>query len=118
MLDLNFVHARALSALHLSEKLRLVDITAQGAAWIGAAGEVAAGEHELSQEWSSQLYSHPENIDGIYYRCRHDGSRMSVALFDKRPQLLAVEKFGTWEEPLLQPLLGELLDHYRFSLKI
>jgi len=118
LLDLRFVHARALATLRLSGKVHLVDITAHGAAWIGAAGEVAAGEHGLSQKWSLQLYLHPENVDGIYYRCRHDNSRMSIALFDKQPGLLTVERFDTWADSSMQPLLGQLLDHYRFSLKI
>lgn len=79
LIDVSFIHERAISSIEANRKLRLVDITAEGAAWIGAAGEVCAGEHAISQRWSRALYLHPEDIDGIYFRCRHDLSRMSVA---------------------------------------
>jgi hypothetical protein len=117
VLDISFVYARALSLIRISKPVRLVDITGEGAAWIGAAGEVSAGDHALSQEWSRQLYLHPEKVDGIFYRCRHDSSRLSIALFDRRSALLAVEEFRSWSEPSIQSLLGELLDHYHFSIK-
>lgn len=117
LLNLSYIYARSLSILKPSRTLKLVDITAQGAAWIGAAGEVAAGDHALSQIWARELYLHPQKPDGILYRCRHDGSKCSVALFDGEPNLLTIVQYNNWAEPGLQTLLGELLDNYRFAVK-
>lgn len=91
-----------------------VDITGRGAAWISAAGEVSSGDHKLSQKWSRALYEHPEEVDGILYRCRHDQEKQSVALFDREPGILSVELYTKWSD--LNPLLGNLLDYYKMGL--
>lgn len=116
VLDLDFIYERALSTLKVTRKLKLVDITGAGAAWISAAGEVSSGDHSLSQQWARALYLHPENIDGIVYRCRHDLSRLAVALFYREPNLLTVLTFVEWSDTSLQALLGGILDHYHMGI--
>jgi hypothetical protein len=117
LVDLAFVHDRAISEIKPMRKLRLVDITGPGAAWIGAAGEVSAGDHAISQNWSRALFSHPNHVDGIYFRCRHDLSRMSIALFDREPDLLQLVSYNQWSGRGMDVLLGKLLDHYKFGIK-
>jgi len=116
LLDEDYIYARALSTLEPKHPLRLVDVTGRGAAWISAAGEMACGDRALSQEWSKALYNHPEKVDGILYRCRHDQERFSVALFDRAKGVLAVTEHLAWSDAALKPLLGEILDHYNLGL--
>jgi hypothetical protein len=117
ILDLSFVHSKSISTIEPSRSLRVVDLTGPGAAWLSAAGEVSAGNHPLSRRWSRALHQHPAKIDGIRYRCRHDQSKKSIAVFDRIPDLLKVVEYHQWNESSMQAKLAKLLDRYKFALK-
>jgi hypothetical protein len=116
IIDLNFIHEHAISTLKLKRKVKFVDLTGPGAAWISAAGEVMSGDHALSQRWARELYSHPTRVDGILYRSRHDLARKSVAVFDRGMNLLVVDEYTEWSEPSIQLRLGIILDHYNMAI--
>ncbi|MHB0877269.1 MAG: RES family NAD+ phosphorylase [Anaerolineae bacterium] len=100
--------------------LRLVDITGEGLARIGADASLCAGPYDVSQAWTRALWAHPEQPEGILYRARHDPSRLCVAAFD-RPDVVdlmkgCVRDRGELMAPPLLPLLGVILDLYGIGL--
>lgn len=107
---------RCLALVEPSDPLRLVDLTAEGLALIGADSRLFAGEHTVAQRWSEALWTHPEAPDGLLYRARRDPSRLSVALYDRISDRVRVRYLGTLVEQanLLQTL--RILDHYGGSL--
>jgi hypothetical protein len=75
--------ARSWSRLAPLRALRLVDLVEQQPA-LGVSGEILAGlDYTLSQTWSRRFYEHPDRVDGILYRARHDLGRRSIALFER-----------------------------------
>jgi chromosome partitioning protein len=83
-LDVESLESICLSQFCLQRSLRLVDLSDAGLAFIGADARVITGSYQLSQSWSQTLYHHKAEIDGIYYRSRHDPSRLCVALYENR----------------------------------
>ncbi len=76
--------ALAVTTLALSRDLRLVDLhggDAVGA--LGATGVIGVGPQSLARRWSNAIHAHPEEPDGIEYRCRHNSDEVAVALFDR-----------------------------------
>jgi len=72
------------TTLALSRDLRLVDLhggDAVGA--LGATGVIGVGPQSLARRWSQAIHAHPEEPDGIEYRCRHNSDEIAVALFDR-----------------------------------
>jgi hypothetical protein len=53
-----------------ARRLRLVDLTGNGAAQIGADGRLSTMTDDpgLTQRWALGLWSHPQRPDGLYYR--------------------------------------------------
>jgi hypothetical protein len=107
---------RSIAEIRTMEPIRAVDLTAEGAAWLGAAGEVTAGDHALSQRWARALWGHPTSPQGIYYRARHDQSRFCVAVFDRAKTTVMLASTVRLLDPSFRPRLGAMLDEYRFSL--
>lgn len=101
-----------------SEPLRLVDLTDEGLARMGADDRLCTGEHAVAQIWSLALYLHPESPDGIWYPTRHDLSRRSAAIFHRaRKKIKAVVKLvNSFANPRHQQLLEKLLEYYDFGL--
>jgi hypothetical protein len=108
--------ARSIAEIKTAKPIRAVDLTAEGAAWLGAAGEVTAGDYALSQRWARALWGHPTAPDGIYYRARHDQSRLCVAVFDRAKSSLVLSSTFRLLDPIFRARLGAMLDEYRFSL--
>lgn len=75
--------ARAWSKLVPERPLRLVDLV-DHQPHLGVSGEIlAAPDYAASQAWSRRFYEHPDTVDGILYRARHDLGRRSLALFTR-----------------------------------
>lgn len=79
----------------MTRPLRLVDLSAHGVIDIGATGELCAladiDRLPLVRRWALRLYRHQDMPDGIYYRARHDQSRISIALFDRAGGVLTAD---------------------------
>lgn len=107
---------RRLSCIEAKRSLRLVDLTGNGLARIGADERLCAGDHATAQRWALALFNHPSQPDGLYYRARHDPSRLCIALFDRIKVAVTV----TGHQNLLAldsvPLLANILDTYGFGL--
>ncbi len=75
--------------------LRLVDLSGAGSVLIGTTGELCSladiARLPLVRRWALRLYQHPDRPDGIYYRARHDQSRISIALFDRAAGVLTAD---------------------------
>jgi hypothetical protein len=119
-IDSTFISDRSLSRISLSRPAKLINLTGNGLARIGATSEIFSGEHSLSQRWARAIYEHNENFDGILYPCRHDPSRKSAALFERDPRTDLVLEVEAYTKLLSdndsQVLLGNIMDHYAFGL--
>lgn len=77
--------------------------------------EVASGsDYPGSQLWSRALWNHSDKPDGLLYRSRHDDSGLSVALYDRAKDALAVVDNHTLTEDPKQ--LSKLLRRYALGL--
>lgn len=80
---------RALAAFHLTRimavrQLRVVSLHGPGLARLGLTATIATGQaYADSRTWARRIHEHPEEPDGILYRCRHDDDTFAVALFDR-----------------------------------
>ena len=119
-----YITAKQLTQRHLAvvssdRLLRLVDLSGQGLAMLGADGRLCLGdEYEVSQNWSLALWKHPEKPDGILYRTRHDPDKKAVALFD-RDRVRAVLSFKDMGSLLGHDnveLLAKIMKYYKFIL--
>ncbi len=70
----------------------------------------------MAQRWALALFGHPQRPDGLYYRSRHDPSRLCVAVYEWAQAALTAVRLGSLTEPALAAQLAELLDTYRFAL--
>ncbi len=73
-----------LSSLELFRPVRLVDLHGGAAVGsMGATGVIGVGPQSLARRWAKALHAHPDQPDGIEYRCRHNSDELAVALFDR-----------------------------------
>jgi hypothetical protein len=93
----------------------LVDLSGNGAVWIGADGRLSTMTDDpgLVQRWALALWGHPERPDGVLYRARHDLSCFSLAVFDRASDLLVADT----TTDLLQDhlVLDAIVRRYRFG---
>lgn len=113
-LDSKSLSQRCWGRVHIARPVRLVDLTGQGLAAIGADDRLCSGDYGVSQRWAKAIYEHPSQPDGIYYRARHDPSQYSVALFDRVEQEVSIQSDGS----LLfdAALLARLLRRYQLNV--
>lgn len=108
--------ARAQSVVTPMRALSLVDLRGAGLSRVGADARLFAADRHPAQAWSRALWTHPNAIDGLCYRARHDPDRVSFAVFDRAADALDV----AWTQPLmaraLRTSLADVLDHYAFGL--
>jgi len=50
---------------------------------IGTDMQLLSGDHVNSRAWAAALALHPDQINGICYTSRHDGTRYNLAMFNK-----------------------------------
>jgi hypothetical protein len=98
--------------------LRLVDLSGNGVIAIVATGKLCAladiARLGLVQRWALRLYRHRDQPDGIFYRARHDPSRISIALFDRAAGVLTADcSTNILTDPVR---LARILDLYRVGL--
>lgn len=67
----------------------MIDLRDRGAKRMRVPTDVAhASGHALSQAWSLAFHQHPERVDGILYRSRHNG-QVDVAVYYRAPSKLS-----------------------------
>jgi hypothetical protein len=104
---------KALSELVCDRPLKLVDLTGNGLARIGADSRIFAADHPDAQSWSKALHSHPSKVDGLLYPCRHDPKHQAAAIFDPSVKWIELSR-RTWLS--LGIVLRDILNEYNFAL--
>lgn len=107
---------RGLARLGFEPPLRLVDLTGEGLARLGADARLLTGDYHTAQQWSLALWRHPEQPDGICYRSRHDPSRWCIAAYDRPAVAASATPLGSLLDPAHTTLLAQVLDTYGFAL--
>lgn len=118
------VSRRALSAFKFTRivairELQVVSLHGSGLARLGLTATIATGRtYEDSQIWARRVYEHPEEPDGILYRCRHDDDTFAIALFDRARSGVNPAPAGSMrlDEDLNQ--LATLAERYGFGLTL
>ncbi len=77
------LEARALAISRINKPLKLVKLYGDGLLQNGVDSSISSCSHSLSQEWAGTFINHPDNPDGIIYRCKHNDDEKSVALFER-----------------------------------
>ena len=108
---------RSLSRIRTPRPARLVNLAKSGALTrIGADARIFTASYTISQRWSRAIWNHPESLDGILYRPRHDPARLAAAFFDRIAAEISAESVGTWLDQ--KRVLADVLDTYGVSLII
>jgi hypothetical protein len=108
--------SRSIAEIRVRRDLTMVNFADEGLFQLGADSSAADAEYRVTWAWSAALHSHPEGVDGIRYRARHDNSGISYAVFDR-----AADAFDPGPSvPLLSAenavRLGAWLDRYGLGL--
>jgi hypothetical protein len=104
-----------LCPVELLRPVRLVDVTSGPALRkLGADAAIGDGTHLSSQEWSLAIWNHPEQPDGLLYRCRSAPELLSIALFARASSAVR----GTCSENFLRvpARLEMLVDYFQCAL--
>ncbi len=115
LVSMSDLAARKLARIEVTRDLRVVDLTGPGLVLVEGTAEISSTrDYTLSWAWSRAVYEHPDGVDGILYRCRHDDDQLAVALFGRARTAVRVQD----SKPLLGDLkwLGELAGRYKFGL--
>jgi hypothetical protein len=83
---------------------------------LGADARVSDGEHALAQRWALSLWKHPKQVDGIYYRARHDLSRYCAAIFDRAQDKMTIAGQQVLSGDDWRSILVNILNTYEFGL--
>lgn len=109
---------RCMTEVQSSCDLSLVDLTGNGLTLLDADARLLTGDYEIAQQWSKALQDHPNNLDGIYYRSRHDPSRFCLALYQlQTSSTLQVIKIYDFMSDEYLDRLANILDKYKYGLK-
>jgi hypothetical protein len=113
IIDQAELETRSLSTLGLTSPraLRLADFT-QPLFSLGGSGQILAiSDYRVPNMWSSAVYAHPENVDGIYFRSRF-AAEPCVALYERA----GITTRGNAVPLMDAPELGPFLDKYGIGL--
>ncbi len=117
VVDRQELAVRGLTRVLPQRPLRLVDLTSDGLARLGADARLTAGEsYEPPHRWALAIHEHPKKPDGLLYTARHDPARICAALFDRAEPVLRVAPLGSLGDPAHDTLVGRILDTYDFGL--
>ena len=115
ILALDDLAGRSIATVEVRRDLRLAPIHGSSLARLGVTAELASGSHYVgSQLWSRALWEHSDEPDGILYRSRHDDSALSVAVYDRAKDGLAIVRDHSLAEDPQQ--LARLLRRYALGL--
>jgi len=88
------VRNRNLFKITSDRPLVLADATGPGLAQMGTDSRISSGDYEDCRTWGQAIWEHPQCVDGIRYRSRHDDSVYSIGLFDRVKSHLQEENLG------------------------
>lgn len=106
---------RNLFEIKSDRPLVLADVTGSGLVKMGIDARISSGDYEYCRTWGQAIWEHPQAVDGIRYRSRHDDSVYSMGLFDRVRDHLTEENLGNLFDEHTA-LLDEILEHYGYAL--
>ena len=106
---------RNLFRIRSDRTLLLADLTGPALVRIGIDARISSGDYEYCRTWGQAIWEHPQGVDGIRYRSRHDDSVYSVGLFDRVRNHLQEDNLGNLYDDN-SSCLGEILEHYDYAL--
>lgn len=85
LLASDFIASKAYAILTWDRPLVFVNLHGKGHSALGSTAEVTHGgkPYDTPQTWSRALFDHPETVDGIAYRARHDDDEICYAVFER-----------------------------------
>lgn len=107
---------RSISKLSCNRALQLVDMSGAGLVHMGADARLTAAEYKIAQRWALALSNHPSQVDGIYYRARHDLSQLCAAIFDRAKPVFTISNTQSCTNRSFQKTLATILETYKFGL--
>jgi hypothetical protein len=109
------LNQRNLFAIDSQRELVFADLTGNGLVKIGADARLSSGSYGAARQWAQAIYEHPQLVDGIRYRSRHDDDRYCYGIFDRCANMLQEQNLGTLiaSNP---KLLAEILAFYDYGL--
>jgi hypothetical protein len=106
---------RNLFAIESNRELVFADLTGNGLVKMGADARVSSGSYIAAREWAQAIYDHPQVVDGIRYRSRHDDERYCYGIFDRCADELREKDLGNLIEAHPKQL-AEILEFYDYGL--
>jgi RES domain len=106
---------RNLFAIDTQRELVFADVTGNGLVKMGADARLSSGSYVAARQWAQAIYDHPQVIDGIRYRSRHDDERYCYGIFDRCADELREKDLGNLIEAHPK-LLAEILEFYDYGL--
>lgn len=111
----DMIKTRSLFAIESDRPLKLLQLYGAGLAKLGVDSELSSGrEYRLPRLWCEAIYSHPQQVDGIYYMSRHDNTQLCCGLFDRGSYRLSENNLGNLLSYDRQKFF-EILDLYGFG---
>jgi hypothetical protein len=106
---------RDLYAINSNRPLVFADLTGSSLVKMGADARLSSGAYTVARQWAQAIYDHPQRVDGVRYRSRHDDARYCYGIFDRCSDDIHEQNMGN----LLTSnpkLLAEILDYYDYGL--
>jgi RES domain len=106
---------RNLYVIESQRELIFANITGDGLVKMGADARLSSGSYTVAREWAQAIYDHPQQVDGIRYRSRHDDERYCYGIFERCADALQEKNLGNLIDSNPR-LLAEILGHYDYGL--
>jgi RES domain len=106
---------RNLFTIDSQRELVFADVTGNGLVKMGADARLSSGSYVAARQWAQAIYDHPQAVDGIRYRSRHDDERYCYGIFDRCGDELQEKNLGNLLESNPK-LLAEILSCYDYGL--
>jgi RES domain len=106
---------RDLYTIDSNRPLVFADLTGSSLVKMGADARLSSGAYTVARQWAQAIYEHPQRMDGVRYRSRHDDARYCYGIFDRCAEDIHEQNMGN----LLTSnpsLLAEILDYYDYGL--
>jgi len=107
---------RSIARVRVERTLVLARMHGAGLRRMRATAAVVQGPYDVTWEWSRSIHQHPDGVDGIAYRARHDDDDLSVALFDRAAGAVTALPSTPLLHPGMAGELGRWLDRYGIGL--
>ncbi len=106
---------RNLYTIESQRPLVFADVTGSGLVKMGVDSRLSSGSYTVARQWAQAIHDHPQQVDGIRYRSRHDDGRYCLGIFDRCKNELQEQNLGNLIEFNPQ-LLAEILNCYDYAL--